>query len=1145
MSRMDVVADSNSSPERISGNLPERQNIDLTTNHPRKSVIDDYNNTLSTNYTEFYEEELGPRDYYSYEFEEEINTKLDISLDNLSYYQVERINGLEKWDISNFTRDIWHTYGEINQNLDDNSSDDSLEFFASGEGNSYAVQFDLLNISGLAIPNMYTNPTTVSFRTRFNDANDELLNSIYAIILKIEFINSTGYNGWFEFVISYSEDYLCKTVTEFSGINTSIDKEPAYQMQLWLNTGLIEDWIDVNVNVTDFLVAFMDPTQYPAVNGLYQCINSISLIVKCMDNFNFNATLLLEDLTIESLISNGGNNILKINGEQVDVNGGHISRDLFSEQVSFRLNSDIYPYLAGSIELSLTFYRQIDYLISRSRINNSLYRVVLETTATQVMDNSSLFETYFVAPDSWELSYENLSKSPYIEDPYFSNFQIKNDYFLPEITAQVTNGILDLSITSLSNDGIINIKGSCQKATGNLYLLLNGSSLSSTPPLINSSFYFVNVEIPAEIFTGDMEITVIWDDSWYYGESVLVVNRNDFFPDYLLIIDVPYDVYCFDSFRVNLTVFREEILLENLTVFFTGDFGQGILNYNNSMYSTDIFCSINSSQGELFIEVINSDNQLIKERVIVNIITGDCFLSLDTPYIEDVTERNYPLIITAQTGIIYSDTTEKSLSLGYVSTEIGNFTLDSVNVGLSGLTWINFIPARYIDDSVNELLVKCSYVYRDEILATSYIIVDIASQTENDDEMVKVAISRINHTPIITNRTFEEEFLVNYSSSGYYWISPLPYDYKEINSVYIESNGSLIPIGINETHVYWNGMKEPGETEIMIFILYSPVLHFKREIVESQPPKTTIDCHISFITSLDGVSAFIPLTIEDLTGINWTVLDFRGNDITGSLNVEINGEFLQISPFSGKTGSIINITVTTDLMPLSFETVPSVTEQIEAMDGTLLITGNITSYLPINVYCNIDNSDNPFQAVLFAEEIENHLWVYRGNFTGFYWNSSLHVSISARDSAGNMIKSSIFNVTVVDTNSPIIVNGISIGENNVTFFADSIDTGSEMKNLSVFIAVNGQRLSFTNDSGSIEYSLLTENVTYLEYYFVGFDNAENMMKTPARNITIIHSEEATNSVHFINTILVSGTLLFGGMISVNRVIHRKRVLEEV
>ena len=100
VNRMYVVADSNPYTGQISEDLPNEQKSDLGVNQPRNSLVDDYNSTMRMNSTESYDEELFPCSSYTYEFGEEINTRMDVSLNNLSYSQVDRVNGLEKWEVS-------------------------------------------------------------------------------------------------------------------------------------------------------------------------------------------------------------------------------------------------------------------------------------------------------------------------------------------------------------------------------------------------------------------------------------------------------------------------------------------------------------------------------------------------------------------------------------------------------------------------------------------------------------------------------------------------------------------------------------------------------------------------------------------------------------------------------------------------------------------------------------------------------------------------------------------------------------------------------------------------------------------------------------------------------------------------------------
>ncbi|MFW9996753.1 MAG: hypothetical protein ACFFD4_32225, partial [Candidatus Odinarchaeota archaeon] len=977
--------------------------------------------TISSNLTETFADVMAVNESVRYNFTDVATSRINVSVTNPSYDLFDRINGYEKWAVNLTTQASYNTLGLVSEYSGNSGLQYPVEFYASGEGLGHFVIFDLLNSSNIVTPNLFYNPTTISFKMNLVDANDEFLNTFHSIELRIMFTNGAK-TGWLSFLLSYNENFPPGGIIEDPEANFTMSDPPDCITTFVVNSGLTSGWNDVAINITKILQDYYDPINYPDVTSLYTEIKSINLRFEGF-NKNYNATLLLGDLNLNTSVERAGSRLLILNDNFLTSDDTFFMHTLYCDFLNITLNPDLIPYLSGNVSISVLLERTVDLLLIKESINNTIYRIILSTPVGLLTDLSKSFNYSFIVPNFWQLQLPGTVtyySSDIIENSILRDVYISSSEFLVEFVSLVQNGILNIEVTRLDTEGFFTVKGSCLEALGDLFLYVNGTLVASTSPLINKTFYFFDLQLSSTILAGDFELEVLWKDSWYYGEYNVIIDPELYIPSYTLIIELPQLVYKFENFKVRLAIINGGQQVDNFSVAFLGDFGRGIFVENESWYVADITNDLINSSGELVIELVSFDYQKIVKNYIIEIIDGQVQLSLTEIFSEDIITVNSPVIIKSSASIVYEDSVTKKMTKGYVKAFIEDIIVDQVNIEDDGEGWIEFIPAAFVEDSSTELQLICKYYFNSILLSSVDINITLNPEIDLKENYVEVSLKLSSQKDIYTNGTFKVEFEINYTLSGGFWLAPLPFSYTDISSVFIDRAGVLLPVSINGTHVFWNRERQPGDSELLVFSVKSPLLFYKKSVDKSDPPSLSIICTLYLSSSFNGIIARIPLTSEESTAREWKIYDFREIEVTSMYDIEVKDGVILLYSFSGVQDSVINFTVHSVLQPLTFESLPVLPDTVEASEGSLTIFGKIFSWFPIFASINISSSEDSNILPLIVSKLDQAVWTYSGEISSFIWNKSVNLTISVEDVLGNTIRSPLHTVQVIDTLLPEI-----------------------------------------------------------------------------------------------------------------------------
>jgi hypothetical protein len=1121
---------------------------DKTDKHSQKTnVVENFPPTIVSNLTETFIEETDIRESMIYNFAADARTEVNVSLSNATCEVFDVINGLENWVVNSTTQQTWNTLGVVREPSENTSSQYPVEFYASGEGQGHFVKFDVLNASSIDVPNLYYNPTAIGFKMKFADASSDFLATFHSIELKILF--SDGINeGWFTFLLSYHQNFAPVGIIEDPEVNLTIADPPDNIATFVINSGLTGDWKEVEINVTRILQDYFDPASYPYVKSMFSNIKSIDLRFEGF-NKDYNATLLLDDIHLSSTIQNAGSDLLMVNDNYLNSSDTSFTFVGDYNALNITINPGMFPFISGNVIISAILERSVDFSLTKESINNSVYQVMLSTTAEPLVNVSESFYYTFIVPNYWYLQLSsNFSfySTELTNDTMFSVFHINSTEFLTEIIVLVPNGILDIDITRLDVMGFLTVKGTCQQASGDLFLHVNSTLVASTSPVINKSFYFFDVQLTPDLLTGTFELKVIWTDGWLFGEFLLLVDPHLYVPSYSLVVELPQKVYKFEDYSVRLAILDGGNPLNNFSVYYAGDFGRGAFSEKESWYMANITNDLFNNSGELFIDIVSPDYQVIKRSYIIDIIDGQVEFSLSESYSESVLSLNTPVSIKTTSSITYDDYTVKNMTKGTVVALIGDNMINEVEVNAEGTGWIHFIPINVVDNATTELLLVCNYYFNSFLLTTTNKSFNLTVETELTDEFTEISLIPDKRSTIYTNGTFEVDFLINYTVAGSNWLTSLPFSYNDISSVFIERGGVLLPVSINGTHVFWNRERQPNDSEFLVFAVKSPNLFSTKDLDRADPPSLTISFILQLSSSLENIIAKIPLTPEESTGTEWTVYDFRNVDVTSMYDIWVIDSMLFISSFSGVQDSVISMTIRSVLQPLAFESLPLIPDTAEASEGSVEIIGKLVSWFPVFASVNVESSEPviALPLMVFQESITS--WTYRGQISDFDWNETLVLSVTVEDILGNTIESPSQTIQVVDTVVPELSIEFWIDEGQNHFQAIGRDSGSGIKNITLDLHLNGEPQMYYTNSSEFLFSLPVDGVEEFMYSFEVFDNAGNSKKTETRTLVFPEPETTSNGIiQLINTTLLTVTLLLGGVISINRIVRRKRILEDV
>ena len=765
---------------------------------------------------------------------------------------------------------------------------------------SGASNINFINISN---PPPFNYSTFVSFEFQIPILNESLLNEGHSLVMELRFNNAS-----INFVLSDNGSVFGEPLEE------GVYKPGSNSLYIVSNNSYPCNWVVISKNITRLITTYFPPsaqswfTQIETLFCyLFAFVQDYNVILD-IKWFNLTTSLSLDCPIIYDL--------------------GNYS--IFSENGSFQHEYNISDILIQAIENTSWVNNQITIF------KLSIVRDVNLFTQPNVIDwNATSLQLQFllVCPELFSIPHSrfiliNLPSDWYSIEPINSSatieklnqvellsgditgftylFSIQEDINLT-VQCQTINYFLNIDApTSITRYNRLDVFGILMKplpGTIHLYILNQTVySMQTTLSMLNGSFIFPSISITDTIPLGFVELKINWSCGYEQGiyHNLLYIHQTTI-DESSIVLTTPedYELYQYDTFSVNLSLYRNDQIYESDSTLVYCIIGLEMYKLNRSL-SGFYYISVDHIlwQPRVYnVSIIASDSQNFFAERNLNLTVYPAVLDWYIDDIPIILDRDIDLSFEIDVFICASGGGTQWPAVGIGLTILLNeSTIIKTTTDLFGHVSIIIPFDSFTNFDVIELILILTI--KDALMKVYHTSIEISDIHLNNDRF-HPTINEYSRTSISSNGSFYRFYYVNYSTNASQWYILL----DEINGIPISAflirDDYALDVTISGDMLVWDYQSNSSDTDTLVLEFLGPMVYY-----------SIIQENNSFFIHLESYSNFTITNYTLKLNLDFikfpigaiSILDILGRNITNRFDIIVLNSIIFLKNLSINPG---------------------------------------------------------------------------------------------------------------------------------------------------------------------------------------------------------------------------------------------------